>query len=219
MLSRVREGSWGQPCGPSPFLPAPIFFFSLRGRPRRRGSVARWRSGDLAICGSWPPTVPGFQPSRFPGCARAPRRRGCRDPRQGTRRPTSGAEWAPLGQSGNGHGAPPGRPPRVPSGEREMRWQFVAADHRECSSVVDYAGRSATSPPLGMTTAQEGNREMTPTRSAILPHLDAERILEIYRRAPGSEVKSGKFNSPQSWMSSRGSIGLRAIMYFANPCI
>jgi hypothetical protein len=35
---------------------------------------------------------------------------------------------------------------------------------------------------------------MTPKRSATLPHLDAERTLEIYRRAPGSEVESEKFN-------------------------
>lgn len=39
---------------------------------------------------------------------------------------------------------------------------------------------------------------MTSVRVPILPHLDAERILEIFRRAPGSEVKSGKFFSPES---------------------
>jgi ketosteroid isomerase-like protein len=55
---------------------------------KRRGSVTRWRpgkSGDLAICGSWPPTVPGFQLSRFPGCTRAPRRN--RSPRRRVRLP------------------------------------------------------------------------------------------------------------------------------------
>lgn len=39
---------------------------------------------------------------------------------------------------------------------------------------------------------------MGTSRRTILPHLNAERIVEIYRQAAGSEIDSGKFDNPES---------------------
>jgi len=81
-------------------------------------------------------------------------------------RVTEFSEIVEGAHSGGGDGAPPGRPARVASDAREVRSQVVGADHRGWSNAVNYARRSATSPPSGIITA--GNREMTPMRNAIL---------------------------------------------------
>jgi hypothetical protein len=123
----MRDGSWGQPCGPSR---SSLIFFSThpdRVRPRS-GRLANWEPGNLATC---PARLPDFQFSRLPrACLAAlPALPQQRPP--GVRRGASPvAQSGPLRRSrGAGMGAPMGRvggsprgTPVVTAGRGAMRY-------------------------------------------------------------------------------------------------